>query len=446
MRKDLNKLKMLLNQNNLIILLLVCSFAKISLSQDEISSNEPIILQNADSLVGFNSSEPYRNYIGNVRFTQGEVKVSSDFAKHFIEQNKAIMRGGVRLDQKSLSLFSERVDYNGNSKIAESKSRLKLIDGSVVLEADSGLYYFEPRIAEFSGNISVEDDTTLIFSDFLLHHRKDAYSLAEGNAAVFEKYAGAFLVAGRIENIPAKNFSAAYSNPKLFRLDSAFRDDEFVGFDTLAVSSDTMYSFRGKEKKYIFDKNVVFAQNDLFAQCDSSVYFGDIGLIKLFKAPILWYENSQITADSIMVYFSKNSLDSIIANGNALSVSKSMEKYSDRIDQISGNDIIIKMKNSNISFLESIGKARSLYFMYTEDEFGDGLIKHSADRIEVDFSDDDIEDINWLNNVTGEMYPEKQVYNKEKEFNLTKFDGIKAIPKKAQFDNTAYKKFQEYRK
>lgn len=404
-------------------------------------SSDRIILEHADSLVGYNSAQPYRNYMGNVSFRQGNAYVNADLARHFIGENRVILTGNVKIRQNKLTLYSPLMVYNGNTKIADSDKSIKIIENDTKLTADSGMYFMEARVAEFNGNVIVENDSSIIFSDYIQHRRTDEYSLAEGNAAIFGKYSSSFLSAGKIENFPEKSYSIATLSPKLFRLDSLFEAEYFAGFDTLSVSADTMESFRGENEYYLFHGSVIIARGEVSASADSALFNQKAGLLKLYKSPIVWFSENQLTADSIHIYYSESKLDSINAFANALSLSRSEDDYSERVNQLSGDTIKIVVHDSKLDIIISIGNSESLYNLYTDAGIPDGLIKHSAHSIVVDFEQDELRDINWLEQVKGKMFPESSVAANPSDYYLARFKDFFPKPQVLSFPSEQYKKF-----
>lgn len=381
-------------------------------------ANEPIILEYSDALIGEqDTTTNIRKLVGNVRLRQGNVYLTCDNAIQYIGLNKYDLKGNVVIKQNTIILKSPEINYDGNTYIATAKNGVKITDKETKLSANYGTYSTKTLIADFIGNVVVEDDSTIIYSDFVKHNRNNRISNAWGNVLIIGKYTNARLVGDSIVNIPSANYSEVFGSPKLLQIDTSGKNK----FDTLFISASKMQAFREYgDERYIASGNVAFIRNNLFARSENAIYYKDKDLIVLLNSPILWYDSTQLFADTILVQIQDKKLKKIEAISKAFSVSINDTLNDKRKNQMSGKFIEIIFENDSLRYINTTGDARSLYFIDTDGQ-PDGLISISADKITIEIIHNKAENIIMQNNIPGQYFPQPLVNENETNFYLPGF-------------------------
>lgn len=390
----------------------------------------PIVLKYADSLVGRKVGDISMKFcVGNVHFVQGNVLVWSDSANQYVEKNLVKLKGNVKIIQNNLILRSQEVVHNGNTEIARSNKEIEIIDGKTFLRADSGSYSTKELTAFFYGNVFIDDDSAQIWSESIIYERRTGNSFAYGNVTIKSKQSNTLLSGDSIEYYPEINYSLAYASPQLIQIDSSLNDGtdslgadfEEIRFDSLIVESDTMESFRDDNREiYIFKNNVRIKRNNITAIASNAVFDKIDESITLYGKPVLWYDSTQLHADSIFIRLPKNKLEIIRAMGDAFAGTRSDSLVMDRIDQLSGKEIDLFFANDTMIAIESYGSAKSVYFLEPEAGILD-LDKRSTDTIKVTFADGEAEYIYWLGPTQHEYIPQGITLRRFKDYYLPQF-------------------------
>ncbi len=438
------------------------------------SGAEPLELRHADSLVGTKDDAKglMREFAGHVSMAQGIVNVNCDKTYQFISSNSAELIGNVLITQLDLKLRSPKIFYNGESGVAESYKTITIEDNQANLRADKGYYSTVTYIADFFGNVRVSDDTVTISSDTVKYHRKTRHSLALGNAKVEDdstiiyadtlhydrelrnsyanghviakgKYSPIYLFADSIRNLNKEKYTIAKSNPILFQVDTIKSDSavydsvnikidtvQVLTFDTLSISSNVMEALRDyQDEQYVFTGNVEVNKIDLQAKSEKAIYRKDKENIFLIGSPVVWIDSTQIIADTIIVTALDNKLQTINALGHAIATIKNDTINKDNINQLSGNQIIIRFANDTIRRIDSYGDAKSLLFMVSEKN-SDGAARTYADSIYVDFIDGEADIFGALGGIIGTAIPSDIIDQNPKLYYLQEFKRIDIKPKK----------------
>ncbi len=422
-----------------------------------------IILRHADSLLGqTQDGETIRKYSGNVSFSQGSVLVNCDNAIHYIDRNEARLFGNVIIYQEGLVLKAPLVNYFGNTGRADARLGVEITNKKAVLTADSGVYSTETKIADFEGNVLfkddtvsiksrkmkyfkqenisrafgdvfVDDDSAFVLCDTLEYFRETRDSRAFGNVRIIGKYERVILTGDTIINITSENYTEALGAPVLFQIDSIKKsklDFEYWEYDTLSIASDTMRAFKsGSRDMYHFIGHVELRKNSVAAKAGFGDYNMDGGYFRLEKSPVLWYDSTQLHADTIIVHLPDNKLKEISAFGNAFSALKNDSLNLKRINQLSGEEIKIIFERDSIAAINGFGDAKSLYYMVSE-KGPDGAARNGADSIFISFSAGEADEILWLGAVQGEYFPENIIFADPKSYYLPGFKWSADIPKK----------------
>lgn len=446
----------------LIFLLFVLFYTAIA--QDKKGSiGEPIILNNADSLVGMKTSETghVRKYMGNVEFEQGDIFVTCDFATHYMDENRADLFGNVHIYQQDMLLTAPRIYYNGNTKFARASKGVQIIDERSVLTAKRGTYSLDSKIADFEEEVVIEDDSARIISDRLIHHRESENSYAYGNVFIRGKHTNALLTADTVRYYPSKNYTLAIGEPLLFKVDTTKKEDSIKDsinayildslmmppeeveyeFDTLSVAADTIEANRGVDmEEYHFTENVEIVRSDVSAKAKKSLYDKRLNYISLQKNPIVWYDSTQLYADSTVIYIKENRLNKIVAFGSALAATRDDTIDTRRINQITGKKIMIEFKQDSLDRIAGFGEVKSLYFL-SDEKSADGVDQKAADTILINFERGDPDNIVWKGGVDAKLYPENMVAPSPGEFYLPGFLWTDDRPKKRKLE---IRKVDEY--
>ncbi|MFP4528741.1 MAG: OstA-like protein, partial [Candidatus Kapaibacterium sp.] len=268
---------------------------------------EPIILDTADVLLGSTQTDAghVRRFMGNVRLHQGKVRVHADEVIHYIDQNRAKLIGNVRILQDDMTMSAPRIDYDGNKKFARAEEGVRIVDSASTLVADSGSYSTRDLIADFRGEVVIEDDSARIIANRVIYYRKSGNSDATGDVVIRGKYSNTALAGDTVNYIPNENYTRAAGAPKLFQIDtlrSGNGDSIRAEIDTLSIRALIMHAWRSAEaERYVFDDSVEINRSGMAARADSAVYFKSADRIELFGGPVVWYDSTQLHADTTII-------------------------------------------------------------------------------------------------------------------------------------------------
>ncbi|MHB1688516.1 MAG: OstA-like protein [Ignavibacteriaceae bacterium] len=400
---------------------------------------------------------------GNVVITQGNVVITCDKAVRFISENKAELIGNVVAKQDTITITTDHGYYFGNERKAESNSGVKLDDKKVILTADTGDYFFDLDKAIFKskvklydtastltsnkltyfkdegkaiavGNVKIIQKKNIIEADSLTHFRESGITFAYDNVKISNTSNSAKIYGDHLEDYPKKFYSLIDKNPLLIQIDSSyfFQKDtssrngkdsvKTLKIDTLLIKSSRMESYRDTINVFKAEDSVEIVRGNFASKNDYSEYFRSQGKIVTDKIndkaaqPIIWYDNSQLTGDSVTIFMKDNKINLLDVNRNAFILSQNI-KYPNRFDQISGDKFIIHFDDNGINQTEVYGKVYSIYYLY-DDNTPNGLVKSSSQTAKIFFEDKKVSQVNLYGTPNSEYYPEVKVKGNELSFTL----------------------------
>lgn len=449
------------------------------LSTPSFAQQNELITVIGDSLVGkMVQGESTREVFGNVVITQGNVVINCDKAIHFISRNEAELIGNVIVKQDTLTLKTPRGFYYGNLSKTKSNAGIYLDDKKIILTADSGEYYFNEDRAFFESKVKLYDTTTTltsneltyfqqqnravaigdvvifdgenqIIADTLEHFRNTKITFANSNVRLLNLKNNSEIFGEHLEDYRERGYSLIDVKPLFIQVDTSYveREDSTkeMQLDTLFIKSKIMEAYRDSSQRFYAIDSVSILKSDFASKNDLTIFYREDDKIITTKIndtvhqPILWYETSQLTGDSITIYLEDNNIKQLDVDGTGFMLSQN-ENYLERYDQTSSAQIKIFFEENKIKRAEFYGNVYSIYFLYDK-ETANGLTKSNSAETIVLFEDNEVAEVKLYKNPASEYYPEQQVNGNEKSYLLPRFVVLQNKPTKEEM----YKLLNELR-
>jgi lipopolysaccharide export system protein LptA len=410
-----------------------------------------------------------------VRLTDGKGELTSDELEYDVTLKIGTYLKGGKLVNKKTILTSTEGYYYGDTKDVFFKRKVVLIDPQYKVVTDTLQYNTSTEIANFTSPTIIYSDsgrrtikTRLGFFDMknkkgILNKRSvvedstytftaddmavdDSTKLSEfrGNAVYRGKDSaqGFDLIANNIKTDRKKDIMLATEKPILIikqKKDSVFisadtlysarlsdllktrkipvvRDSFPTLLDSLRLSKSLVDS-AGKpdssSNKY-FEAyfNVKIFTDSLQARGDSLFYSLQDSVFRLFRSPVVWAKENQITGDTIYLYTKNRKPERMFVFENAMAISKvdSTQYY----NQVKSTTINALFEDGTINFMRAKGSAENVYYGQDEQNRFIGVNKSNSDIIDVWFDDKSKpRRISFLRNFDATSYPMHQVSHED---------------------------------
>ena len=410
------------------------------------------------------NSEMVRDVYDDVVLTQGNVRITCNHATQYITRNEAELDGNVIVTQDTLVITTSHGYYYGDERKAQSNVGVTLYDKKVTLTADTGVYFFDLDKAIFRnrvklvdtsstlnsnlliyykqlgksisiGNVKIVESNNVIYSDTLVHFRDSRISIADSHVKIISESNNSIIYGNHLEDYPDIFYTLVTKNPLFIQIDSSYvvkRDTVAAGvsndtskvlqIDTLVIRSLRMEAFRDTLNIFKAEDSVRIVRGNFSSKNDFTLYFRGKGKIITYKInpqagqPVIWYDNSQLTGDSVAIFLVNNKIDKLEVYNNAFILSQN-EKYKVRYDQISGSKLIIRFDDIGIHETEVFGGVHSIYYLYDNNE-PNGMTKSSSENAKIFFLNKRVDEVKLYSSPISEFYPENKVAGNELAYTL----------------------------
>ena len=358
--------------------------------------------------------------IGNVTVTQDSVIIKTEKGRYFNKAELTVSDTTVTLKNKKVNLIADKGKYNTSTKIAEFFGNVHFNDSSTTLTSDTLFYYKEEEKIVAFGNVAVSDSNSIIKADSLVHLRRNKFTSGFGNVSIISKENNISIFGNEFIDDKPNGITRITGNPFLVKIEK--QKDGTI--DTLFIESKILEAKKDSGNILIAIDSVKIVRDNFSSVNDYTIYNKKTGQITILKkenkpTPVLWYENSQITGDSIYIYLDSNKVQDVQVYGEALLIS-SDSLYIERYNQISGDSINMNFTNGKLSNTVVTGNVLSIYYLF-EDREPNGLLKSSAKKLKIIFENNKVTDVKMYGSPMSEYHPEKLVNGKEKGFTLPTF-------------------------
>jgi lipopolysaccharide export system protein LptA len=354
-----------------------------------------------------------------------------------------LFRNKVSLIDPDNSIFTDTLEYNTYSQLANFISPSKIISGSRIIKTKNGNYNLGTKKGYLYERSSIDDSSYFFIADDMAID--DSLGLGEfrGNALYKSKDSLSFdLLANNIKTNRKKDILLATELPSLMIKQPN---------DTLYVSADTLYSGRLSDLKRKIPKarakeevlkdsslnkyfeafhHVKIYSDSMQGIADSLFYSLADSTIRLHNQPILWVNENQITGDTIYMHLNNKKAEQLRILNNAMAISP--VDSTDYFNQLKGNSIVVDFIDGKIHQMQTKGSAENIYFTTDNEGKFIGVNHSNAQNITIDFNNDEPVKIIYINQLTGKMTPMFDL--PKSELKLNNFKWLVDLKPMSKFD------------
>ncbi len=178
---------------------------------------------------------------------------------------------------------------------------------------------------------------------------------------------------------------------------------------TIADTSETAQTDSSNNRFVEAYYNVKIFTDSLQAVGDSMFYSLADSTFRLFKDPVVWAKENQITGDTIYLFTANKKPERLYVFENGLAINKSEQFY----NQIKGNTINGYFIGGDIDHIRAKGSAENIYYAADEQDLYIGVNRSTSDVIDMYFTDRKPKKIVFRNNLEGTTFPMSQVKHDE---------------------------------
>lgn len=397
-------------------------------------------------------------YYNGGKVVNGKSVLTSREGFYYADTREVYFKKNVRLVDPEYTMATDTLLYSIENEIATFVAPTTIRDGQSVIKTTNGFYDLRNGNASFGDRPIIEDSTQQIIADNINYDKKTGEGIATGNVLYRDTAQGATILAGATRfNSNTKDvvatekpvmileqngdslyiaadtlYSAMMADSISVYSDSAIKKDTaVVKKESLpAIVSDTTLKIVSADSALPVRKDTIagpvlirkeatdsirFFQayhhvrifsDSLQGVCDSLYYSSKDSVFRLYREPLLWSIDNQISGDTIYLFTKNKKPDLLMVFENGFSINKTKESF---YNQIRGNRLNGVFKDGNIDYMRAKGNAESVYYMQDADSAYVGMNYAKADAISMYFTEKELKKVAWVNSVEGTTYPMGQI-------------------------------------
>lgn len=326
---------------------------------------------------------------------------------YFARDKKFSAAKNVKIVNPKQTLTTENLDFYTTTGIAHLIGTSKIVTKESVLYTDKGRYDTRKGQGYLLKKSKIYHQHRVITGDSLYYDQIKDFASGTGKLVVNDTL-NKLIVKGGYGEVYRKKDSV-FVTKKPLAISLIEKDSLFIHGDYLKITGPHL-----KRKLQVYN-HVKFYKSDLQGKCDSIVSFQDKGLTTLFKKPVIWSGNHQITGDTIHLLrnINTNQMDSLKVRRNAFVIQK--DTLGIGYNQIQGRLMFGKFVNNEINELLTEGDGAVLDYIRDEDDLLTAIMNMESSNILFNFENQKIKTIKFLQQPDGKTYPPDQ-FPKELEY------------------------------
>jgi lipopolysaccharide export system protein LptA len=380
----------------------------------------------------------------NVRLTDGKATLTTNNLEYDVETKLGIYtNGGKVVNNKKSVLTSTEGYYYTDLKDIYFKKNVELKDPAYYLKSDSLLYNTESEVARFIAETFIKDssnrniitkegyyDTKNKKAEFGLRPviqdgprrytgntiiTNDSTHISQiiGNAIIVDTTDATTVIAGEVLANNETGTMLAFNKPLMIVKQD--QDSIFITADTLfsarlsdlykagdsvktlsasdSVQVDTIKTVKvvNPKEKDSTDRyfqafyHVRIFSDSVQAVSDSMFYSFKDSVFRLYKDPVVWSKENQVTGDTILLFTKNKKADRFKVFENSLLVSKVQGDFFNQVKSLRMDGYLT---DGSIDSVRARGFAECVYYMQNEDSSFTGVNQSSSDVIDIYFASD----------------------------------------------------------
>ena len=405
------------------------------------------------------AAENFFKAYGNVRMEQGDtITMTSKYAEYNGTTQFAFASGNVNMRNPQTSLQTDTLFFDRLKQQAYYRSGGTVRDSASVLKSRIGRYYLNDEKYSFASEVVITNPEYVLTSSQLDFYSETGHAYMYGPSTITSEesviYAergfydtrgntGYFVKNSRIdyENRILEgdslyfnrntNFASATNNIKVtdtinksvikghyaevFReKDSVFITKKAVAIalqekDSIYIHSDTlMVTGKADDRVIRGFYDVRLFKSNMSGKSDSIHVQERTGLTQMLGNPVIWSGNNQLTGDTIHLINNTKTeqLDSLKVYYNAFMIQKdSLGGY----NQIKGKEMYGTFTDNDLTQVDLIKNTETIYYMRNDPGELIGINKTLSSSIQVMLKDQKVQDVYYLKQVDGTLYPEEDL-------------------------------------
>jgi lipopolysaccharide export system protein LptA len=338
----------------------------------------------------------------SARYTTGGKIVSksntleSVFGQYASEKRMFYFKKKVKLENPKYTMVCDTLQYATISEIAYFQGPTTITSKDNEIYCEQGFYNTKTDQSEFIKNAKFSSSGQIIEADTLRYNQKTAEGTALRNISITDT----------TEKVVLRGNRAFYNEKsgKTLVTENAEMQRQF-GKDTLFLHADTLRSVldtTSKKRNLLAYHRAQFYKSDFQGRCDSLTFSESDSMMRLYRDPVIWNDENQLTADTIRIQLANDQLDKLYLI-KAGFISSQVDSL--HFNQISGKKITGYFEKNDLDRVLVEGNGESIYFAEDDDNSYIGVNKAFCSHMMIYLDSSKIKSINFYQQPDATLFP-----------------------------------------
>jgi lipopolysaccharide export system protein LptA len=294
------------------------------------------------------------------RITNADNTLTSIIGVYYVFKSLFHFKDSVKIVNPDYVMTADTMDYNTTSEIAYFTGPTELNGDSLYLYCEKGWYDTRKEITSVWKNAMIDNRKQIIHGDSLYFNDNTGYGESFRNV-VIEDTTNHIAIEG--------NYAWYYKQPEKFMVTDKAMFIQITNKDSLFLHADTINSVTMADKAGRFYRLMrafhgcrIFSK-DLQAKCDSLSYSFQDSVVRLYRLPVLWANENQMTSDSMAV-FTKNQMTDRMELYNSAFIISQVDTV--RFNQTKGRNLTGHFKENELARIDIKGNGEVVYYLLDE--------------------------------------------------------------------------------
>ena len=321
------------------------------------------------------------------KIVNNENTLTSIIGIYYVDQNIFHFKDSVKVVNPDYVMTSDTMNYNTETEIVFFTGPTEVFGDSLYMYCEKGWHETKTKITSMWKDAFIDNKKNMIKGDSLFYDDSLGYGQGFRNVVVEDTTNSSFVMGNYMHYI--KTPETIFATDSAVFLHVSKDDSLFIHGDTLRSITiqihDTVNPFRLVKSYY----NSRIFSNSLQAKCDSLTLSFQDTIVKLYREPVIWADEHQLTADSMALFIKNKQSDKLELYGSAF-VASQIDTL--RYNQIKGNSITAYFENNEIYKVDVTENGESIYYLLDGDELI-GLDKSKSGSIQIFVENNKVTDV-----------------------------------------------------
>lgn len=342
---------------------------------------------------------------GKIVSRQNNNVLTSKVGYYYSKSKQFYFRNKVELVNPQYTMKSDTLRYNTVNETSYFFGPTTIVSKENFIYCENGWYDTKRDLAQFNRNAYIISGKQRLSGDSLFYNRKKGIGRGFGNVVLADTAQNIVIKGDKGFYEEDREKMIVFGNAELAQLFD--KDTLFLHADTLRAEYDTCKEYRTLFAHY----KVKFFKADMQGKCDSLVFSYQDSILKMFKKPVLWTEENQLTANYIEIKTNKGKIKQLDMYDVAFVISEE-DSVSAMFNQVKGKKIVGHFVDNQLRKINVYGNGQTIYYAKDGKAYT-GVNRADCSDLVIYTKENKIDRITFITKPAATLYPLNELPPKE---------------------------------